>query len=55
MLNEISFKNYKAYKSGKLNLKPITILLGANNAGKSSIIKLLLTLSQLRKDTFKHG
>lgn len=46
MINQILFKNYKAFKDGSLKLKPITILLGSNNAGKSSIIQLLLMLSQ---------
>jgi hypothetical protein len=46
MLTEISFENYRAFEQGQLELKPITILLGANNVGKSSIIQLLLILQQ---------
>lgn len=46
MIRKISFENYKAFKSGELKLKPITILLGANSVGKSSIINLLLMLQQ---------
>ena len=37
MLKEICFKNYKAFDNGKLNIKPITILLGANSIGKASV------------------
>ena len=46
MLQQIFFKNYKAFKEGSIKLKPITILLGANSVGKSSIIQLLLMLQQ---------
>ena len=46
MIRKISFENYKAFKNGELKLKPITILLGANSVGKSSIINLLLMLQQ---------
>lgn len=42
----ISFKNYKAFKTGELEIKPLTVLLGANSSGKSSIIKLIMMLSQ---------
>ena len=46
MLYKIGFKNYKAYDIGELELKPITILLGANSSGKSSILQLLLMMEQ---------
>lgn len=46
MINTISFKNYKAFNKGEIKIKPITILLGANSVGKSSIIQLLLMLQQ---------
>lgn len=46
MLENIEFENYKAFKTGKINLKPITILLGANSSGKSSILQLLLLIEQ---------
>lgn len=41
MINKISFKNYKVFKNKQiLELKPITILIGKNNVGKSAILKL---------------
>jgi predicted ATPase len=46
MIKEISFKNYKAFESGCIEIKPITLLLGANSVGKSSILQLLLMLQQ---------
>ncbi len=46
MLNKLSFKNYKAFAEGEVKIKPITILLGANSVGKSSIMQLFLLLQQ---------
>lgn len=46
MLTEINLKNYKGFKEGKLEIKPITILLGANSVGKSSLIQLFLLLQE---------
>ncbi len=46
MINSISFKNYKAFSSGSLELKPITILLGSNSSGKSSLLQLFLLIEQ---------
>lgn len=41
MINKISFKNYKLFKEKQtLELKPITILIGKNNSGKSAVLKL---------------
>ncbi len=41
MIKTISFRNYKIFKSKQtLELKPITILIGKNNSGKSAVAKL---------------
>lgn len=41
MIDEISFKNFKLFKNKQiLKLRPITILIGKNNTGKSAIAKL---------------
>lgn len=41
MIKTISFKNYKIFKSKQtLELKPITIVIGKNNSGKSAVVKL---------------
>ena len=41
MIKKISFKNFKIFKSEQiLELRPITILIGKNNSGKSAIAKL---------------
>jgi predicted ATPase len=42
MLNQISFRNYKIFKDRQtIKLKPITILIGKNNTGKSAVLKLM--------------
>lgn len=51
MIQKISFQNYKAFEKGEIKLKPITILLGANSVGKSSIINLILMLQQTANST----
>jgi predicted ATPase len=41
MINEISFKNFKLFKNKQtLQLRPITILIGKNNTGKTAVAKL---------------
>lgn len=46
MLKNISGLNYKAFDNFDISIAPITVLLGSNSSGKSSIINLLLMLSQ---------
>ena len=46
MIAKFSGKNYKAFESFDLELRPLTILLGANSSGKSALINSLLMLSQ---------
>ncbi len=53
MLTEINVVNYKAFDNACIPIKPITILLGANSVGKSSIIQLLLLLQQTGKEDIK--
>ena len=48
MINSISVKNYKAFESAKIDLKPITIFLGSNNIGKTSLMQLFLVLQNTR-------
>ncbi|WP_237275866.1 DUF3696 domain-containing protein [Tenacibaculum ovolyticum] len=41
MIDKIKFKNYKVFKKEQeLEIKPITIVIGKNNTGKSAILKL---------------
>lgn len=50
MLEQIKVYNYKAFVESIVPIRPITILLGANSVGKSSIIQLLLGLSQTAEE-----
>lgn len=47
MLTHLHIKNFKAWKdSGPIRLAPLTVIFGANSAGKSSLGHLLLALKQ---------
>ncbi|WP_367389032.1 AAA family ATPase [Lewinella sp. LCG006] len=43
-LTELGFENFRSFKQITLPLKPLTILIGPNSAGKSSVMKSLLLL-----------
>jgi predicted ATPase len=50
MINYVCFRNYKAYEdTGRIDLAPITIIMGANNSGKSVFLQPFLVMKQ----TFK--
>lgn len=47
MLTHLRIKNFKAWKdTGPIRLAPLTVIFGANSAGKSSLGHLLLALKQ---------
>lgn len=47
VIQKIKFKNYKIFRSEQtLELKPITILIGKNNSGKSAIAKLPVLIGE---------
>lgn len=50
MIDSIQLQNYKAFSDVEIPLRPLTILLGANNAGKSSIIQMLMLLHQTAEE-----
>ncbi|MEN6420170.1 MAG: AAA family ATPase [Clostridiaceae bacterium] len=41
MLKKVSFKNFRCFASSELTLRDISIIVGQNNAGKSSIVEAL--------------
>lgn len=51
MIKSITVNNYKAFafnsEWNKLELRPITVLVGKNNSGKSSLLKLISILSSM--------
>ena len=52
MLNHMHLKNFKAWKNtGPIRLAPLTVIFGANSAGKSSLGHLLLALKQTALST----
>jgi predicted ATPase len=52
VLAEIRLKRFKAYRdSGDVPLRPLTIVLGPTNSGKSSLLHAILLLAQTVQDT----
>lgn len=52
MLTKLHLKNFKAWKdTGSIRLAPLTVIFGANSAGKSSLGHLLLALKQTAQST----
>lgn len=52
MLTHLHVKNFKAWKdTGPIRLAPLTVIFGANSAGKSSLGHLLLALQQTALST----
>jgi predicted ATPase len=50
-IKKITFKNFKGFESGFLDLKNLNFLIGANSSGKSSVLKLILLISQSLSST----
>lgn len=50
MITSISLHNYKAFENVSIPIKPLTIFLGANSVGKSSIIQMLMLLHQTAEE-----
>ncbi len=50
MIRSVRFKNYRAFKErGELPLRPVTLLLGRNSSGKSSLCRLVQLVSEAVK------
>ena len=45
MLSSFSITNFKSYRHATLKLAPLTVLIGANAAGKSNVVEGLRLLS----------
>ncbi|MBB1227724.1 AAA family ATPase [Pantoea pleuroti] len=46
MITNLSSKNFKAFESTNMDIKPITLIVGPNNSGKSSALAIPRILSQ---------
>ena len=52
MLTSLRIRNFKAWRdTEKIRLEPLTVIFGANSAGKSSLGHLLLALKQTAMST----
>jgi predicted ATPase len=49
MLTQLSLANFKSYKEARLQLAPLTFLIGANASGKSNMLEAMRLLSWLAK------
>ncbi|KNY27941.1 ATP-dependent nuclease [Pseudobacteroides cellulosolvens] len=49
MLKKIEFENYRCFKKNSLTFRDLTIIVGKNNAGKSTIIEALRLISYVCK------
>ncbi len=54
MLEKLRIKNFKAHEDTDLDLRPITIFIGPNNSGKSSIFQILMLFKQSMRFNTKH-
>ncbi|KKZ14320.1 MAG: hypothetical protein TH68_05240 [Candidatus Synechococcus spongiarum 142] len=45
MLSSFTVENFKSYRQVALTLEPLTLLIGANDSGKSNLIEALQLLS----------
>jgi len=44
MIHELALLNFRGVKEGHLELFPMTVLLGANNSGKTTVLEALYLL-----------
>ncbi len=49
MLNKVEFENYRCFKKSSLDLRNIAIIVGKNNAGKSTIVEALRLIAAAGK------
>lgn len=52
MITKMTLKNFKLHKKTELKMAPITVFIGPNNSGKSSIFQALLCLKQAAKYSY---
>lgn len=54
-ITEISVAGFKSIEKGSIQIRPLTILAGANSSGKSSIMQPMLLMKQTLDDTSDPG
>lgn len=58
MLNKVTIKNFRCFEEIQVELKPLTVLIGANNTGKSSFLDAIRKLEGTclnARDNFRLG
>jgi|GEM_PF-354381 energy-coupling factor transporter ATP-binding protein EcfA2 len=50
MINKLRLENFRGVKEGEIKLSPLTILVGANNSGKTTILEALFLLPNPLRD-----
>jgi len=50
LLRQLTLRNFKAFQAATFDLAPITVLIGPNNAGKSTVLHALALLAQSSQD-----
>lgn len=55
MIASVSFRNFKALRSARLDLGPFNLLIGPNGSGKTSLIQALLRLRTLARMPLADG
>jgi predicted ATPase len=46
LIDKVFLENFKGFKRAEFELKPITVLVGPNNGGKSSLIQSIILIQQ---------
>lgn len=49
-ISKLRIENFKSIQSAELDFGPLTVLVGANSAGKSSVLQTLVLLSQIVRE-----
>jgi len=49
IFTELRLKNFKSIREGRVPLHPLTVIVGANSSGKSTVLQALLALAQTVK------
>lgn len=52
---KLEIKNFGPIKEGKIETKKVTVLIGNQGSGKSTVAKLLATFAWMEKYIYKHG
>lgn len=55
MIGEVSFRNFKAYRSLDMELEPFTVLVGPNASGKTTLLEGLRMLSDVAQQMLGGG